>query len=211
MKTAAEHPAPALPAVILAGGSSRRMGGGDKALLPLGERTVLDHVIERLRPQVVGLAINANGDASRFDRFGLPVVADSLQGRPGPLAGVLAGLEWMVQRFPAAQRLLTVAADMPFLPEDLVHRLAAAETAGLVCAASAGRLHPVVALWPSGLQAALRHALLDQGIRKVTDFIAGQPCIVVDFPVGEVDPFFNINRPEDLASARHLMGRCDPA
>lgn len=187
------------------------MGGGDKTLLPLDGRTVLDHVIERLAPQVTALAINANGDPDRFGRFALPIIADSLPGRLGPLAGVLTGLEWMVRCFPAARRLLTVAADMPFLPDDLVRRLAAADTIGLVCAASAGRVHPVVGLWPSGLQAALRHALLDRGIRRVTDFIDGQPCSVVDFPVGEVDPFFNINRPEDLASARHVMGRCDPA
>lgn len=198
---------PSLPGVILAGGRSRRMGGGDKALMLLDHRTVLDHVVTRLRPQVTALGINANGDPARFAGFGLPVIADSVLEYPGPLAGILAGLDWAAARFPDAARLLTVAGDMPFLPDDLVRRLQAPRHAGIVCATSAGRLHPVVALWPLSIRRDLHRALVDRGIRKVADFIGGHHSITIDFPLGEVDPFFNVNNPDDLATARRFIAR----
>ena len=198
---------PSLPGVILAGGRSRRMGGGDKALMLLDHRAVLDHVVASLRPQVSALAINANGDPARFAGFGLPVIADSVLEHPGPLAGILAGLDWAAARFPEAVHLVTVAGDMPFLPDDLVRRLEAPRHAGLVCATSAGRLHPVAALWPLSIRPELHRALVDRGIRKVADFIGGHHSISVDFPVGEVDPFFNVNSPDDLATARRVIAR----
>ena len=195
-----------IPAVILAGGRSRRMGGGDKPLLALDDQTMLEHVVAALAPQVSALALNANGDPARFARFRLPIVADSVAGLPGPLAGVLAGMEWTIACFPNSPRVLTVGGDMPFLPADLVSRLAGASRSGIVCAASAGRLHPIVSLWPVALAPALRRAL-DEGVRRVADFAAGHACTIVEFPVREVDPFFNVNRPDDLASARRHLDR----
>lgn len=189
-----------LVAVVLAGGLARRMGGGDKTLLELGGRTLLDHVLERLRPQVDAVALNANGDPARFARFGLPVLPDPMLGRPGPLAGVLAGMRWA--RGLGADSLLTVPGDTPFLPPDLVARLRAA--GGLACAASGGRAHPVVALWPLDLEAALAAALA-AGERRLGVWAAAQGMARVAWE-GTPDPFLNINTPEDLAEARRALG-----
>ena len=158
--------------LLLAGGQSRRMGGGDKALRPLGGASMLERVIERLRPQVAALVLNANGDAARFANFGLPVVADSVPDFAGPLAGVLAGLDWSAAHRPDCPFIVSVATDAPFLPTNLVARLAAeleAAEADLACAASAGRAHPVFGLWPVRLRDDLRRAVREEGIRKVDE------------------------------------------
>jgi molybdopterin-guanine dinucleotide biosynthesis protein A len=199
--------------VLLAGGQSRRMGGGDKCLLPLGSKSILAHVIERARPQVTTLVLNANGDAARFREFNLPVVADGIAGFAGPLAGVLAGLDWAVAAMPGVTHLASFATDAPFFPRDMVPRLVAALGNGrfeLAAAASLGRTHPVFALWPAGIRDALRRAL-EGGVRKVDVFTARYLLAVVDFPVGEVDPFFNTNHPDDLEAARLLSASAELA
>ena len=195
--------------VILAGGLATRMGGGDKGRLPLGQGSLLSHVIERLGPQVAGLALNANGDPTRFDDLGLPILADSIDGFAGPLAGVLAGLDWAAEQ--GAEAIVTAAADTPFFPNDLVPRLVA-EAEGmahpLVLAATPdtkrGQVrHPTFGLWPVALRDDLREAL-EGGLRKVviwTDAHGGREAV---FPVGDVDPFFNVNTPEDLARAEAI-------
>ncbi|MBV8777709.1 MAG: molybdenum cofactor guanylyltransferase MobA [Alphaproteobacteria bacterium] len=195
--------------ILLAGGLARRMGGGDKALRLLGGRPLLDRVIDRLRPQVSALVLNANGDPARFAAYGLPVVADSTPGFAGPLAGVLAGLDWAAANRPDCPWVLSVATDAPFLPTDLLARMVAqmaAEGADLACAASAGQAHPVIGLWPARLRDALRRALAEEGIRKVDVWTARYRLATVTFPAEPFDPFFNANRPEDLERAAALLG-----
>ncbi|PZA09083.1 molybdenum cofactor guanylyltransferase MobA [Rhodopseudomonas palustris] len=195
------------PTVILAGGLARRMGGGDKPLRSIAGRPLLAHVIERLQPQCGALALNANGDPNRFGRFGLPVIADTVHDFPGPLAGVLAAMDWAATVQPDAHHVLTVPGDCPFLPRDLVARLdraRLAENAEIAVAASGGHLHPVIALWPVALREALRTALLDEDIRKVERFTARYPRAVVEWPVTPFDPFFNANTPEELAEAERI-------
>lgn len=189
--------------MILAGGQSRRMGGGDKCLLPLGGKPVLGHVIDRLRPQVAALALNANGDAARFARFKLPVVADDAADFAGPLAGILAALDWARRTYPSALAVLTVPADTPFLPPDLAAQLTAAGAPAV--ARSAGRIHPVVGLWPLDLEPGLRMALRKEGLRKVEEWTVRLGPAVVDFATAPIDPFFNINTPEDLGRAEALV------
>jgi len=192
--------------VILAGGQSRRMGGGDKGLRPLAGKPILVHVIARARPQVARLILNANGDPGRFAALGLPVVADSVPDFAGPLAGVLAGMEWARAHCPACTHVATFAGDSPFLPRDLVARLSAAlQTADLVSVRSAGQDYPIIGLWPVGLAAPLRHALVEEGMRKVDRWTARYRLAVVEFAAEPVDPFFNANRPEDLAEAERLL------
>jgi molybdopterin-guanine dinucleotide biosynthesis protein A len=194
--------------LLLAGGLARRMGGGDKALRLLAGRTLLDHVIDRMRPQTAALVLNANGDPTRFAQFGLPVVSDSIADFAGPLAGILAGLDWAAANRPDCAVVASVATDAPFLPADLVARLVegmTAEEAEIACAASGGQPHPVIGLWPVGLREALRHAVVDEGIRKVDVWTARYRLASVDFPVKTVDPFFNANRPEDLDRAASLL------
>lgn len=194
--------------VLLAGGLSRRMGGGDKSLRLLGGRPLLTHVIERLQPQVAALVLNANGDPARFAPFGLPVVADSVPDFAGPLAGVLAGLDWAAAHHPGCDYVLSVATDAPFLPRDLVARLSegmAATGADLACAASGGQEHPVIGLWPVRLRDALRHALIDEGLRKVDVWTGRYQLAMVEFTIHPIDPFFNANRPEDLQGAEALL------
>jgi molybdopterin-guanine dinucleotide biosynthesis protein A len=198
--------------LVLAGGLSRRMGGGDKALRDLAGRSLLDRVIDRVRPQVAGLVLNANGDPARFERFGLPVVADSVPDFAGPLAGVLAGLDWAALNRPDCPLLVSVPSDAPFLPGDLVARLLKGmEAAGadLACAASGGQPHPVVGLWPVRLRGDLRQAVAGEGIRKVDLWTARHRLAVVDFPeeTAGIDPFFNANRPGDLDHAAALLRR----
>jgi molybdopterin-guanine dinucleotide biosynthesis protein A len=196
----------AVVGVLLAGGQARRMGGGDKSLRALGGRTVLEHVIERARPQVAQLLLNANGDPGRFARFGLPVAADVVEGFAGPLAGVLTGMEWARARRPDCAWIATIATDTPFLPHDLVARLSAAVGgADLACASSNGRPNPVFGLWPVRLAEELRHAMVEEQVRKVDVWTARYELAVVDFPVRPFDPFFNTNRPEDLAEAERLL------
>jgi molybdopterin-guanine dinucleotide biosynthesis protein A len=196
--------------VLLAGGLSRRMGGGDKALLELGGETILARVIGRVRPQVATLALNANGDPARFEAYGLPVIADVVEGFAGPLAGVLTGLEWAAEHAPDCQWLASFATDAPFLPPDLVADLCAAvarDGADMACAMSAGRHHPVFGLWPVRLAAELRHALVDEEIRKVDIWTARYRLAVAEFACQPVDPFFNANRPDDLTQAEALLAR----
>ena len=202
--------------VILAGGLATRMGGGDKALLPLGGQSLLARVIARLEPQVAGLALNANGDVSRFAGFGLPVVADSVEGFAGPLAGVLAGLDWAAEL--GADAIVTVAADTPFFPCDLVPRLLMASegmAAPLALAATprgdadtrsmtAGLIrHPTFGLWPVALRDDLRAALQD-GLRKVVIWTDRHDGRLAEFPDAG-DPFFNVNTPDDLAQAEAML------
>ena len=190
-------------AVLLAGGLARRMGGGDKPLRLLQGRPLLDHVIARIRPQVRALVLNANGDAARFARWGLEVVADPLPDFPGPLAGVLAGMRWAAARYPDAEAVLSVPTDTPFLPADLVARLDAARAAAglpIACAASGGRTHPVIALWPVALADALE-AGLRAGERKIDAWTARYGVAEAAFDDAAGDPFFNVNRPEELGEA----------
>ncbi|MDP3256090.1 molybdenum cofactor guanylyltransferase MobA [Bosea sp. (in: a-proteobacteria)] len=194
--------------LLLAGGLARRMGGGDKPLRTIAGRTILAHVIERLAPQCDGLVVNANGDPARFADCGLPVVADSVPDFAGPLAGILAGLDWMAAHRPESEWLVSVAADTPFIPRDLVARLYAArqaENVPLACAASGGWTHPVIGLWPVSLRDDLRRALTVEGERKIDRWTARHGCASAEWPVDPVDPFFNANRPEDLDEAERLF------
>lgn len=198
----------AVAGVLLAGGLSRRMGGGDKCLLKLGGRTLLERVIERARPQVSALVLNANGDPARFASYGLPVTADAVKGFAGPLAGVLTGLEWAARNAPGCRWVASFATDAPFLPTDMVQRMVdalAAERAEMACAASGGRAHPVFGLWPVSLADALRRALVAEEVRKVDVWTARYRLIEVDFPAEPIDPFFNANRPEDLEAAERFL------
>jgi len=194
--------------VLLAGGLARRMGGGDKPLRRLAGRPLLDHVVERLQPQVAALVLNANGDPTRFAGYRLPVVADSIPDYAGPLAGILAGLDWTAEHRPDCPLVVSVPTDAPFLPRDLVARMAqalAAAGADLACAASGGQPHPVVGLWPVRLREELRRALTAEGIRKVDVWTARYRLATVAFPDRPIDPFFNANRPEDLEAAAALI------
>jgi len=195
--------------VILAGGQASRMGGGDKSLLPLAGRRVIDHVLERLRQQVSVIALNANGDPSRFSEFKLPVVADSVSEFPGPLAGVLAGLDWAAEQ--KCDYILTVAADTPFFPMDLQSRLENARlTSGLPIALAStngsGKIyrHPTFGLWPVSLRDDLRRALA-VGVRKVVLWSDKHGTAEAMFPSDSYDPFFNINTPEDLVKAEAMQ------
>lgn len=198
----------AVVGVLLAGGLSRRMGGGDKMLRRIGGETILARVIARMKPQTSRLILNANGDPGRFAEFGLPVVADSVAGHAGPLAGVLTGMEWAAANATDCPWVLTVPTDAPFLPEDLAARmLAAVESAGaeMACAASGGRAHPVCGLWPVRLAAELRQAMTEADIRKVDVWTARYRLVDVNWPTDPIDPFFNANRPDDIAEAERLL------
>lgn len=205
--------------VLLAGGQSRRMfadgpGRGDKGLLEIAGKPMLAHVIARLAPQVSAMVINVNGDPARFEGFGLPFVADTVGGHVGPLAGVLAGMRWAAVHGPGARFIATVSTDAPFVPEDLVARLAAARDISsdgtqIALARSGGHLHPVIGLWPVSLADDLERALQD-GVRKVLAWTDRHGTLGVDFAsvrIGgeEVDPFFNANTPDELAEARRLL------
>ena len=195
--------------VLLAGGQSRRMGGGDKCLRSLGRETLLGRVIARAQPQVASLILNANGDSTRFASYDLPMIADVVEGFHGPLAGVLTGMEWATTHVPEASWIATFATDAPFFPADLVARLAAAvEGAGaeLACAKSNDRTHPVFGLWSISLAADLRAALVDEQVRKIDIWTARHKLIEVSFLAEPFDPFFNLNRPSDLARAEQVVG-----
>ncbi|WP_204115682.1 molybdenum cofactor guanylyltransferase MobA [Shimia biformata] len=198
--------------VILAGGQATRMGGGDKGLLELEGQPILSRVIDRLAPQVAGLALNANGDPARLAQFGLPVIADSVADFPGPLAGVLAGLDWAAAQ--GAETIVTAAADTPFFPCDLVPRLLLAAEGRPHQMALAATPHPkrgllrqpTFGLWPVALRDDLR-AALGEGIRKVVIWTDRHGAGTAEFPVDGIDPFFNVNTPEDFALARELVGQ----
>lgn len=198
--------------VILAGGLSSRMGGGDKGLLSLGGKSVLERVTAQLAPQVGRLALNANGDPTRFANFQHSILADTVGGFPGPLAGIFAGLEWAAAQT-GASMVITVAADTPFFPPNLTAGLISAiggQDETIAVARSCGRLHPTFALWPTGLSGSLRHFLVDEGNRRVLSFIERHRFVEVDFPQqplrnGTLDPFFNINTPADLVEAERIL------
>ncbi|MFO1067005.1 MAG: molybdenum cofactor guanylyltransferase MobA [Geminicoccaceae bacterium] len=200
-------PPAAIAGVVLAGGRSSRMGGGDKFLLPVAGRPLLARVLDRLGPQVATVVLTVNGDPQRLPDLGVPLVADDGEPHRGPLAGMLAGLRWACSRHGIGW-ILTVPADTPFLPGDLASRLAAAVAAGATaaCAASAGRRHPAVALLPVGLAASLE-AFLAAGHRRAGDWLAAVGAVPVDFPVEPVDPFLNVNTPDELAAAGRLAER----
>jgi molybdenum cofactor guanylyltransferase len=199
--------APATPGVLLAGGLARRMGGGDKPMRQIGGRTILERVIARLKPQCDGLILNANGDPARFASFKLPVIPDTVADFPGPLAGILAALDWAASVRPDAAWILSAAADCPFLPRDLVarlHRARAEQNAELAVAASDGQSHPVIGLWRVSLREELRHALVVEDIRKIDRWTARYPLATVTWPVEPLDPFFNANTVDDIAAAERL-------
>jgi molybdopterin-guanine dinucleotide biosynthesis protein A len=203
-----------VPGVVLAGGRAQRMGGGDKPLRELGGHTILARVIARLEPQCECLLLSANGDPLRFASFGLPVVVDGVSHHPGPLAGILAGLDWAAAHRPNAEWILSAPGDCPFLPRDLVVRLrqaVSAQGAELAVAASEGRSHPVIGLWKVALRNALREALVVEGLRKVQDWTGRHRLATVTWPAEPLDPFFNINTVEDLAEAERLAALEGPA
>lgn len=195
-------------AVVLAGGLARRMGGGDKCLKLLAGRPILAYVLERLDGQAERILLNANGDVRRFAAWEMPVAADVITGFGGPLVGVLTALEWAMAHAPGITDVVSVPADGPFLPRDLVRRLVEARTetdAVLAQAASNGRPNPVVGLWPVALAPALRRAIVEEGIAKVDAWTARYSLATADFGKARFDPFFNANTQEDLADAERLL------
>ena len=197
----------AIPGVLLAGGLARRMGGGDKPMRQIGGRSILERVIARLTPQCGELILNANGDPARFAPFGLPVIPDTVADFPGPLAGILAALDWAAVHRPGVSIVFSAAADCPFLPRDLVARLKGAllnEDAQLAVAASGGQSHPVIGLWRVALRDELRHALVQQDVRRIDRWTARYKLATVAWPTEPLDPFFNANTMEDVVEAERL-------
>ena len=195
--------------LVLAGGLARRMGGGDKARIEIGGVTILDRVLACLSAQCTGIVINANGDPARFADAGVPVIPDNVEGHPGPLAGILAGLDWLAAQANGVEWLLSVPGDCPFLPDDLVEKLHQARRrmgAGvpLACARSGEWRHPVVGLWPLALRADLRKALVEEGLRKIEVWTGRHGLAIADWPAEPVDPFFNVNTPEDATLANRI-------
>jgi molybdopterin-guanine dinucleotide biosynthesis protein A len=204
-------PVPPTIGLVLAGGLARRMGGGDKALIEINGVTILDRVLATLSAQCPRIVINANGDPKRFADTGLPVIPDTVAGHPGPLAGVLAGLDWLAAQNLGIEWIVSVPGDCPFLPDDLVERLHAARGkmgAGvpLACARSGAWRHPVVGLWPVALRDDLRKALIEEDLRKIEVWTARHGIAIADWPAEPIDPFLNINTPEDLARAEQIAG-----
>jgi molybdenum cofactor guanylyltransferase len=200
--------APPVVGLVLAGGRSRRMAGGEKAFAALAGRPLIGHVIARFAPQVATLVISAHGDPARFAAFGAPVIGDPVADHAGPLAGLLAGLDWAAAHRPEARFVASVSNDVPFVPRDLVDRLADAigrASADLACAASLGRRHPTAGLWPVALRGALRRAVVEEGVRKVEDWTGRYRAAVVDFSDPAGDPFLNVNTPEDLMRAERRI------
>jgi molybdopterin-guanine dinucleotide biosynthesis protein A len=193
--------------LVLAGGLARRMGGGDKAFIRIGEQTILDRVLDRLAPTCAGIVLNANGNPSRFASYELPVVADSVPDFAGPLAGILAGLDWVAAHRSDVAWMVSAPGDCPFLPRDLVARLHAARReagAPLACAKSGDWRHPVVGLWPVALRDDLRRALVEEDMRKIEVWTGRHGIALAEWPTEPVDPFFNVNTPDDAAEATRL-------
>jgi molybdopterin-guanine dinucleotide biosynthesis protein A len=193
--------------LVLAGGRASRMGGGDKTLLKVGSATILERVLARIRPHCTSIVLNANGDPSRFAAYGLPVVADEVPDFAGPLAGILAGLEWAAREHPKIEWIASAPGDCPFLPHDLIPRLHEARMAEgriLACARSGEWRHPVVALWPVALRTDLRRALFDEDLHKIELFTGRYGIAVAEWPDRPVDPFMNVNTPADLAVAADI-------
>ena len=201
-------------AILLAGGQARRMGGGDKNLIVLAGKPVLQHVLDRVDFNGRPLMLNANGNPSRYTKFGLPVYADVIDGYAGPLAGIVTGLEWVADKHPECTHLISLATDAPFLPSDLIARLEAAVDAtgnaghdkavDIAQAMSFTRRHPVFAIWPVSITGALRYALMNDGLRKIDDFTQRYQCVTVEFS-GHPDPFLNLNRPGDFDMAKQFL------
>jgi len=202
-------PAPPTLGLVLAGGLARRMGGGDKARLKIGGSTILDRVLATLSGQCVDVIINANGDPARFADTGCVVVPDNVPEYPGPLAGILAGLDWLAEQRNGVEWIVSVPGDCPFLPDDLVEKLHLARRklgAGvpLACARSGEWRHPVIGLWPLALRADLRKALIEEDLRKIEVWTARHGIAIADWPAEPIDPFFNVNTPEDAARAEAI-------
>ena len=196
--------------LVLAGGLARRMGGGDKPLTRIGGATILSRVLERLAPQCTRVILNANGDPARFAATGLPVIADDVPGFAGPLAGILAGLDWAAANAPDISYVVSVPGDCPFLPRDLVarlHHMRAESGLPLACARSGEWRHPVIGLWPVALRADLRQALTQEDMRKIELWTARHGVALADWPAEPIDPFFNVNTPEDAAAAERIAAQ----
>jgi molybdenum cofactor guanylyltransferase len=196
--------------LILAGGLARRMGGGDKVRIKIGGKTILERVLATMTPQCAGLIINANGDPARFADTRLPVVADTVPDFAGPLAGILAGLDWAAAHAPDIADIASVPGDCPFLPSDLVARLAEARAqakAPLACARSGDWRHPVVGLWPVAMREDLRKALMVEGLHKIEIWTARHGVAIADWSPTPLDPFFNVNTPEDVATAERVAAQ----
>jgi molybdopterin-guanine dinucleotide biosynthesis protein A len=204
---------PPILGVVLAGGLARRMGGDDKARIRIGGKTILERVLARFGPQCTRIILNANGDPARFADTGLPVVPDSVPDFAGPLAGILAGLDWAAAHVPEVPDIVTAPGDCPFLPDDLVARLAAArQSAGvpLACARSGEWRHPVLGLWPVALRDDMRKALIEEKLHKIEAWTARHGIAIADWPATPIDPFFNVNTPQDAAEAERLAAQqCD--
>jgi len=193
--------------LVLAGGQARRMGGGDKALIRIGGQTILERVLARLRPACARIILNANGDPARFTSVGLPVIPDSVPDFAGPLAGVLAGLDWAAANAPDIAWMASVPGDCPFLPADVVarlHAVRAEQNKPLACAQSGDWRHPVVGLWPVSLREDLRRAVVEEDLHKIEVWTARHGVAIAAWPDTPVDPFFNVNTPEDVAAAEKL-------
>ena len=195
--------------LVLAGGLARRMGGGDKVRIEIGGASILDRVLATLSAQCTGIVINANGNPKRFADAGLPVVADSVPDFAGPLAGILAGLDWLSNQNSGIEWIVSVPGDCPFLPDDLVERLHQARRkmgtgVPLACARSGQWRHPVVGLWPLALREDLRNALIEENLRKIDIWTARHEVAIAEWPDQPVDPFFNVNTPEDAAQAERI-------
>jgi len=195
--------------LVLAGGLARRMGGGDKALIEIGGVSILDRVLACLSAQCTGIIINANGDPARFADTGVPVIPDNVPDYPGPLAGILAGLDWLAGQDNGVEWMVSVPGDCPFLPDDLVEKLHQARRkmgtgVPLACARSGAWRHPTVGLWPLALRADLRKALVEEGLRKIEVLTARHSIAIADWPDQPIDPFFNVNTPEDAERATRI-------
>ncbi len=204
-----EFPIPPTLGLVLAGGLARRMGGGDKARLTIGGSSILDRVLATLSGQCTDIIINANGDPQRFADTGCTVVPDNVPGHPGPLAGILAGLDWLAEQNNGIEWIVSVPGDCPFLPDDLVEKLHQARRrqgagAPLACARSGEWRHPVVGLWPLALRNDLRKALVEEDLRKIEIWTARHGVAIADWPAEPIDPFFNVNTPEDAARAENI-------
>jgi molybdenum cofactor guanylyltransferase len=202
--------APPTLGLVLAGGLARRMGGGDKARIKIGGASILQRVLACLAPQCSRVIINANGDTARFADTGCAIVADSVPDFAGPLAGILAGLDWTAANAPAIDWLVSVPGDCPFLPKDLATRLhdtRATANVPLACARSGEWRHPVVGRWPVKLREDLRHALVDENLHKIELWTARHGIAIAEWPTTPIDPFFNVNTPKDVAQAEAIAAK----